>query len=68
MPSFCAVTAIVALQRGDSCAIAGRAKLTSWEKDGEKRYGLSVTADKLLTVYAAGKARKAVREAEEVPA
>ena len=29
-----AVAALLALQRGDSCAIAGRAKLTSWEKDG----------------------------------
>lgn len=63
-----AVAALLALQRGDSCAIAGRAKLTSWEKDGEQKHGLSVVADKVLTVYAAGKARKATREAEEVTA
>ena len=63
-----AVTALLALQRGDSVAIAGRAKLTTWEKDGEQRHGLSVTADRVLTVYAAGKARKAARDSEEVPA
>jgi hypothetical protein len=57
----------VALQRGDSCAIAGCAKLTTWTKDGEQKHGLSVVADRVLTVYAAGKARKAARELEEVP-
>ena len=50
--------ALLALQRGDSVAIAGRAKLSSWTKDGEQKHGLSVVVDKVLTVYAAGKARK----------
>jgi single-stranded DNA-binding protein len=59
-----AVVAILALTKGDSCAIAGRGKLTSWTKDGEEKHGLSVTADKVLTVYQAGKVRKAAREAE----
>ena len=63
-----AVAAILALTKGDSCAIAGRAKLTSWAKDGEQRHGLSVTADRVLTVYAAGKARKAAQDADGVPA
>ena len=63
-----AVQALLALQRGDSVAIAGRAKLTSWEKDGEQRHGLSVTADRVLTAYAAGKARKAARELEDATA
>lgn len=63
------VTALLALAKGDSCAIAGRAKLSSWTKDGEEKHGLSVVADKVLTVYAAGKARKAAHaDAEEVPA
>ena len=61
-----AVAGLLALQRGDSCAIAGRAKLTTWEKDGEQRHGLSVTADRVLTAYAAGKTRKAARDLEEV--
>lgn len=60
-----AVTALIALTKGDSCAIVGRAKLSTWEKNGEQRHGLSVTVDRVLTVYAAGKARKAARDAEE---
>ena len=60
------VAAILALAKGDSCSIAGRGNLTSWTKDGEEKHGLSVVADKLLTVYAAGKARKAARDAEEI--
>ena len=59
-----AVTAFLALMKGDSCACAGRAKLSTWEKNGEQRTGLSVTVDRVLTVYAAGKARKAARELE----
>ena len=60
-----AVAAILALQRGDSCAIAGRGKLSQWTgQDGSEKHGLSVTADKVLTVYAAGKLRKGAREAE----
>ena len=63
-----AVQAILALSRGDSVAVAGRAKLTSWTKDGEEKRGLSAVADKVLTVYAAGKARKAARELEPAEA
>jgi len=55
----------VALSKGGACVVASRAKLASWEKDGEQRHGLSVTVDKVLTVYAAGKARKVARELEE---
>ena len=58
-----AVAAILALAKGDACAIAGRGKLTSWEKAGEEKHGLSVVADRVLTAYAAGKARKAARDA-----
>ena len=63
-----AVVALLALTKGDSCAIAGRAKLSTWEKNGEQRNGLSVTVDRVLTAYQAGKARKAARDAEEVEA
>jgi len=64
-----AVTALVALSKGDSCAIAGRARLSSWTgKDGNEAHGLSVTADRVLTAYAAGKMRKAARDDEEQPA
>jgi single-stranded DNA-binding protein len=60
-----AVAALLALAKGDSCAIAGRAKLTAWEKDGTEHHGLSVVADRVLSAYAAGKLRKASREAAE---
>lgn len=58
-----AVAAILALAKGDACTIVGRGKLTSWEKAGETKHGLSVVADRVLTAYAAGKARKAARDA-----
>jgi single-stranded DNA-binding protein len=60
-----AVQALLVLRKGDACAIAGRGKVSTWEKDGEQRYGLSVVADRVLTAYQAGKLRKAAREAEE---
>ncbi len=53
-----AVARLLALQQGDSCAIAGRAKLTSWEKDGEQRHGISVVADRAPTVYDIRKKRR----------
>ncbi len=31
-----AMAAFLALSKGDACAIAGRAKLTTWTKDGER--------------------------------
>jgi hypothetical protein len=64
-----AVAGPLALQRGNFVAIAGRAKLTEWTgQDGAAKHGLSVTADRVLSPYAAGKARKAARDLDEVPA
>jgi single-strand DNA-binding protein len=63
-----AVQALLALTKGDAVAIAGRAKFTSWEKDGEGKHGLSVVADKVLTVYQIEKRRKQARDAEGAPA
>jgi single-stranded DNA-binding protein len=59
------VAALLALRKGDACSIAGRASLRTWEKDGETKTGLSAVADRVLSAYAAGKARKQSREAEE---
>lgn len=61
-----AVRALMALAKGDSLAVAGRAKLNSWERDGEQQHGLSVVADRVLSAYQAGKVRRASREAEEL--
>jgi hypothetical protein len=42
------VSALLALRRGNTCAIAGRATLTSWVKDGKEGHGLSVVAERVL--------------------
>lgn len=63
-----AVAALLALQKGDACAIAGRAKLTSWEKAGEQKHGLSVTADKVLTIYQIDKKRRQASQPEGMAA
>ena len=39
------------LKSGDAVSVAGSAKLSSWEKDGETRHGLSVTASSVLSAY-----------------
>lgn len=59
-----AVSALLALRKGDALAVSGRGKLTEWEKNGEQRHGLSVTVDRVLSAYQAGKARKAARDTE----
>ena len=45
------------LKAGDAVSIAGSAKLSSWEKDGETRHGLSVTASAVLSAYDAKRRR-----------
>lgn len=52
---------LLALAKGDACAIAGRGKLSTWEKAGEEKHGFSVVADRVLTTYQAGKLRKQAR-------
>ena len=60
-----AVQALLALTKGDALAIAGRAKLTSWTKDGEERHGLSVVVDQVMSVYQADKRRRKARNDDE---
>lgn len=59
--SEAAVRALLALHQGDALAVAGRAKMTSWEREGEQRHGLSVVADQVLTAYHVEKRRRQVR-------
>jgi len=63
-----AVAGLLALQRGDSASIAGRAKLSSWTKDGEEKHGLSVVADKVLTIYQIDKKRRQGSQPEGIAA
>ena len=49
--------ALLALSRGDQAAVTGRAKLTSWERDGETKFGMSIVAENVPTLYALEKRR-----------
>ena len=65
--SASAVDALAALGSGDAVAIAGTAALHHWTKgDGEHRVGLRVTAQRVMTVYEAGRRRKAASARSEV--
>lgn len=63
--SASAAEALALLGAGDTVAIAGPAALTQWEKDGQHKVGLKVTATKVLTVYDAGMRRKAASQRRE---
>jgi len=53
-----------ALSKGDTVAINGRAKLSTWTaRDGAFKAGLSVTADSVLTVYHLRRKRQAMATA-----
>lgn len=57
-----AVDALLALEKGDAVAIAGRAKVGVWQpREGEPRASLSITADAVLSVYAIRRKRAAVQ-------
>lgn len=41
---------LIALKKGDTVAISGRGKLTTWAgRNGEQRHGISVVADGVLS-------------------
>lgn len=62
-----AKAALLALGKGDSVSVTGRAKLTSWVGwDGEARQGLSLVADAVLSAYAVGKKRDATVAARKI--
>jgi single-stranded DNA-binding protein len=63
-----AVAALLALKKGDGLAVTGRAKLTSWEKNGEQRHGLSIVAEQIMTVYQHDMRRKRSQEQEKAVA
>jgi single-stranded DNA-binding protein len=57
-----AIDALAALGTGDTVAVAGPASISRWEKDGEQRVGLKVTATRVMTVYDAGMRRRAASQ------
>lgn len=52
------------LKSGDPVSLTGSAKLSSWEKDGELKHGLSVTASGILSVHDTREARDARKRRE----
>ena len=57
------VETVMRLKERDTVAVSGSAKLRSWERSGETKTGLAVTADRVVTAYAVAKVRKQAREA-----
>lgn len=56
--------ALLGHAKGDSLAIAGRGALKTWtDKSGAERHGLSMVADRILTLYELGKCREQVSPA-----
>jgi single-stranded DNA-binding protein len=56
---------LAALAAGDTVAVAGPAALSQWEKNGEHKVGLKVTASRVMSVYDAGMRRKAASPERE---
>ena len=57
-----AVAALLALDKGDAVAVAGRAKVGVWQpREGEPRASLSITADAVLSTYAIRRKRAAAQ-------
>jgi single-stranded DNA-binding protein len=59
--------ALAGLAAGDTVAVAGPAALSQWEKNGEHKVGLKVTATRVLSVYDAGMRRKAASQERSEP-
>ena len=58
-----AVNALLAHAKGDALAVAGRAKLSSWNgRDGNEVHGLNVVTDRVLSAYMVDKKRNAANE------
>ena len=58
------VTALLAHSKSDALAVAGRAKLSSWNgRDGDEVHGMNVIADRILSAYMVDKKRQAANEA-----
>lgn len=56
------VETLLGLKAGDTLAVTGPAAISQWEKAGEHRVGLKVTATRVMTVYEAGMRRRAASE------
>lgn len=50
------------LRAGDALSVSGSAKCSTWQKDGEARTGLDVTATGILSAYETRKRRGATEQ------
>ena len=63
-----ACAALLALEAGDSVALAGTLKAGAWiDREGAARPNLDLVADRVLTVYALKKKREATAQAGDRP-
>jgi single-stranded DNA-binding protein len=63
-----AVDGLLALDKGDAVALAGKAKLSTWTgSDGATKVGLNVTVDAVLTAYHVQRKRKAAQGDDREP-
>lgn len=58
--------ALLALDAGDSLAVAGALKVSAWsDKNGETRISYDVTAENITTLYAVRKKRNQTQQPEQ---
>lgn len=56
------INALLALDKGDAVALAGKARLSTWTgADGSTKCGLNVTVEQVLTAYHVRRKRAAVQ-------
>lgn len=61
-----AVDALLALDKGDACAVAGRGKVSTWtNRDGETRASLSITVEAVLSAYHVRRKRAAAQRDDD---
>ena len=60
-----AAESLAALGAGDTAAVARPTALLQWDKKGEHKIGLKVTASRVISVYEAGMQRKAASPERE---
>lgn len=57
--------ALAALGKGDTVALVGDARLSSWEKDGATNHGLAVTAHRVMSSYQRRKTQRAQTKGQD---
>lgn len=56
--------ALMKLDSGDSLSVSGSCRMTEWDRDGEFRHGIAVTAHQVMSAY---KQRKKRSDGKKTP-